>query len=50
MTMENTQQILVYITLALAVVYLVWKFLLPKSVFGKKKGSKSCGEDNCGCS
>lgn len=44
------QQLLVYIIVALAVGYLVWKFLLPKSMlFGKKKGSKSCGQDNCGC-
>lgn len=48
--MESFQHILVYITLAVAVGYLVWKFLLPKSlIYGKKKGSK-CGQDNCGCS
>ncbi|MFC4221481.1 hypothetical protein [Flagellimonas marina] len=49
--METAQHILVYITLAAAVGYLVWKFLLPKSlIYGKKKDSKSCGDDNCGCS
>ncbi len=48
--MENLQQILVYLTLALAVGYLVWKFVLPKSlVRGKKNASKSCGQDGCGC-
>ena len=48
--METTQHILVYITLAVAIGYLVWKFVLPKSlIFGKKKDSKSCGQDNCGC-
>lgn len=45
-----TQQILVYATLILAVGYLVWKFVLPKSLFGNgKKNSKACGQDNCGC-
>ncbi|MBO0320753.1 hypothetical protein J0X14_00480 [Muricauda sp. CAU 1633] len=49
--METLQHILVYVTLAVAVGYLVWKFLLPKSLVpGKKKASKSCGQDNCGCS
>jgi hypothetical protein len=44
------QQLLVYVIVAVAIVYLVWKFILPKSmVFGKKKNSKSCGQDNCGC-
>ncbi len=48
--METVQYILVYITLAAAVGYLVWKFLLPKSLaHGKRKSSKSCGQDNCGC-
>lgn len=47
--MEIAQQILVYAALALAVGYLVWKFLLPKGLFGKKRSSKACGEDHCGC-
>ncbi|WP_190810645.1 hypothetical protein [Flagellimonas sp. S3867] len=48
--MEILQQILVYITLILAVGYLVWKFVLPKSLLGNKKNaSKACGQDGCGC-
>ena len=44
------QQILVYATLFIAAGYLVWKFLLPKSIFGKgKNNSGSCGSDDCGC-
>ncbi|MEZ4810072.1 MAG: hypothetical protein R2819_06895 [Allomuricauda sp.] len=49
--METLQHILVYVLLAAALVYLVWKFVLPKSLIpGKKKTSKSCGQDGCGCS
>ncbi|WP_285650005.1 hypothetical protein [Allomuricauda sp. NBRC 101325] len=45
------QQLLAYGTLLIAAGYLVWKFLLPKSLFSKGKGnSHSCGSDNCGCS
>ncbi|WP_375326106.1 hypothetical protein [Flagellimonas sp. GZD32] len=45
------QQLLAYGTLLLAAGYLVWKFLLPKSLFSKgKDDSHSCGSDNCGCS
>ncbi len=48
--MEFLQPILVYITLALAVGYLIYKFLLPKSIFASKKGKKSaCGQNDCGC-
>ncbi|WP_205728956.1 hypothetical protein [Flagellimonas onchidii] len=48
--MDTFQQILIYITLAMAVGYLVWKFILPKSlVRGKKQASKACGQDRCGC-
>lgn len=48
--MEILQQVLVYVTVILAAAYLINKFLLPKSVFGKKKSSsKSCGQDDCGC-
>ncbi|WP_421823849.1 hypothetical protein [Flagellimonas oceanensis] len=44
------QQILAYGTLIIAAGYLVWKFLLPKSLFSKgKSNSNSCGSDNCGC-
>lgn len=47
--MEMAQLILVYAILALAVGYLVWKFVIPKGFLGKKRSSKSCGEDGCGC-
>ncbi len=48
--MDFFQNILVYIILAVAVGYLVKKFLLPKSLFASGKGSaKSCGQDDCGC-
>lgn len=48
--MDTVQHILVYLTLALAVGYLAWKFVLPKSLVGsKKKSGKSCGQDGCGC-
>lgn len=48
--MQLAQHILVYLTLAIAVGYLVKKFLLPRSLFpsGKNKG-KNCGSDGCGC-
>lgn len=50
MTMDYIQTILAYITLAWAVGYLVWKFLLPKHLFTTKKGSSiDCGDGNCGC-
>jgi len=42
--MENIQEILVYITLALAIAFLVKKY------FFKSKKSNSCGgNDSCGC-
>lgn len=48
--MELLQQILVYITLALASAYIVKKFFLPKSLFATKKvKTKACGQDDCGC-
>ena len=48
--MDLLQHILVYLTLAFALGYLVWKFFLPKSLIsGKKKDSKACGQDSCGC-
>jgi len=44
------QSLLVYLTLALAVGYLLKKFFLPKRLFASKKGnSKNCGEGDCGC-
>ena len=48
--MDIIQHILVYITLAISVGYLVNKFLIPKSIWsGKKNNAKSCGKDDCGC-
>lgn len=46
--METAQQLLMYLALALAAGFLVWKYLIPKGRLGKKSG-KSCGQDNCGC-
>ncbi|MCG2459180.1 hypothetical protein K8352_00300 [Flavobacteriaceae bacterium F89] len=47
--MAILQNILVYIVLAIAVAYLVKKFLLPNSLFASKKGSgKGCGDGECG--
>lgn len=42
--MEYLQYILVYIALGLAISFLVRKFFLPK-----KKTSKACGKNDCGC-
>ena len=48
--MALLQTLLVYVTLTLAVGYLVKKFLLPKGLLASKKNiSKNCGDDNCGC-
>ena len=45
------QQLLVYITLALSVGYIAYKYLVPKSIWGSKKqsDSKACGQNDCGC-
>lgn len=48
--MDILQQILVYITLAIAVGYIATKFFIPKSVWSSKKSnSKGCGDNDCGC-
>ncbi len=48
--MSLVQPILVYITLAIAIGYIVFKFFLPKSILSTKKGNDtSCGSDDCGC-
>ncbi|MFS4466477.1 hypothetical protein [Maribacter sp. 2210JD10-5] len=48
--MDILQHILVYITLAIAVGYILWKFILPKSLLSsKKRNSKACGQEDCGC-
>lgn len=43
------QTILVYVTLALAVGYIVKKYFLPKRLFATKKQSTACGQDDCAC-
>ncbi|XLS29477.1 FeoB-associated Cys-rich membrane protein [Flavobacteriaceae bacterium M23B6Z8] len=45
------QNILVYLTVIIAVTYLIKKFFFPQYSFtGKKKiASKACGKDGCGC-
>ncbi len=47
--METVQEILVYATLAIAVLYLVRKFLIPRRFLTAKKTEKPCGHDDCGC-
>jgi uncharacterized membrane protein YwzB len=48
--MEILQTILVYITVAVALSYIVKKFFLPKALFvSKKNNTKACGQDDCGC-
>ena len=48
--MELAQEILVYLTLLVALGYLVRKFLIPKKYLAGKKSDHACGEDDCGCS
>ncbi|NNJ88223.1 MAG: hypothetical protein HKP53_02365 [Eudoraea sp.] len=43
------QLLLVYLTLTIAIGYLVNKFLLPKKIRLGKKSSPGCGQDDCGC-
>jgi len=38
------QEILAYITLGIALAFLIRKFF-----FKKKKSDKNCGSDDCGC-
>lgn len=48
--METIQQILVYLSLVLAVGWLVGKYVLPKSLISRKtKASKTCGQEHCNC-
>ena len=47
--MELVQEILVYLTLLVALGYLVIKFLVPKKFLASKKSDKSCGHEDCGC-
>lgn len=49
--MELLQEILVFITFALAVGYIFTKFIYkPKFVFGSKKTDKACGSGCGSCS
>lgn len=41
------QEILVYITLGIAIAFLFKKFFMKKR---KNKSDKNCGNDDCGCS
>lgn len=46
----SLQSILVYLTLAVALGYLINRFVLPKKLrIGKKNSSADCGKDDCGC-
>ena len=47
--MELLQEILVYLTLAIAAGYLIRKYLIPKRVFNSGKPGKACDNDECGC-
>ena len=48
--MTWVQPFLAFTILALAVAYLAYKFVLPKSLFASKKGKQTgCGTDDCGC-
>lgn len=49
--MDILQPILAYLILAIAVGYILKKYLLPKNLFASnKENNKSCGQDDCGCS
>lgn len=45
------QHILVYLTVIVAIVYLVKKFFFSQFSFSgqKKVSKKACGQDGCGC-
>ncbi len=53
----DLQSLIAYTLLAIAVGYMVVKFVLPKSFFSSKKtkgkasgkSGKSCGQSDCGC-
>ena len=47
--MELLQEILVFITFAIAVGYMFTKFIYkPKFIFKKQKSSGACGDSPCG--
>lgn len=44
------QNILMYLTLAVAIGYVVKKYFLPKKLSAtKKQNQKGCGSTDCGC-
>ncbi|QWX83838.1 hypothetical protein H0I23_15505 [Cellulophaga sp. HaHaR_3_176] len=44
------QNILMYLTLAVAIGYVVKKYFLPKKLSAiKKQNQKACGSTDCGC-
>lgn len=47
--MADGQHILVYLTLGLAVAFLVRKYLLPARKAKKGGDTPGCGKDDCGC-
>ena len=48
--MAVLQSILAYLILALAIGFLLKKYVLPKSLFASgKKTTHKCGNDDCGC-
>lgn len=46
----SLQFILVYLTLIIAVGYLLKRFILPKKLFKTRKSKTTgCGQEDCGC-
>ncbi|MFD2604368.1 FeoB-associated Cys-rich membrane protein [Euzebyella marina] len=43
------QEIIAFIILGFAVLYLVHKFIYPISFLSGKKKKKACGSTDCGC-
>ncbi|WP_181044209.1 hypothetical protein [Aureicoccus marinus] len=49
--MEFVQTILVYLSLFIALAYLIRVWFWPQASFsGVKKTKRNCGDDSCGCS
>lgn len=47
--MSAIQEILVYVTLGTAIVFIVRKYFLPKRLISGNKVDKDCGHEDCGC-
>jgi hypothetical protein len=47
--MADWQHILVYLSLGLAVAFLVRKYLLPPRKAKNRDDLPGCGQDDCGC-